>query len=109
MADIARYPLIRHLRSEPNRPRPALPPGRVAATAPASRSGSCRSAAVVEVPLDDRELPFLRGPHRGLPGRGRERRGHVPRARPRGARRRVDFTLDPTGRWTKAPLDKSPA
>src|SRR5512144_2230541 len=84
MATIQRFPLVRHLRSEPTyhvlRYRNGDLRGDGAGLAFWFRP---IATAVAEVPIDDRELPFL--------------------FRVRSA----DFTLDlDTGRWAQAPLEQ---
>ena len=109
MADITTTPFIRHLRAEPTmhvlryrRGRPAGDgPGRTFWFVP-------RNTAVAEVPLDDRELPFL----------FQARSADFQELAVQGAiafrvedpallAQRVDFTIDlRRGTWEQAPLDQ---
>ena len=60
MADIARYPLLRHLRSEPTEHVLRYTAGRLRAEGPGLAFWFRPiDTAVAEVPIDDRELPFL--------------------------------------------------
>ena len=109
MADIRAYPFLRHLRAEPT------------SHVSAYRAGALRKAgtglaiwframntAIVEVPIDDRELPFL------FRVRSRDFQELVVQGvitfrvvDPALLARRVDFSIDlDTGRWTQAPLDQ---
>src|SRR5215208_1457180 len=108
MATIQRFPFLRHLRSEPTYHVLRY------------RRGSLRkdgaglafwfrpiATAVAEVPIDDRELPFL------FRVRSADFQELVVQgvitfrvAQPAALARRVDFTLDlDTGRWAQAPLE----
>ena len=109
MADIATYPLIRHLRAEPTMHVLHYRRGRLV------RDGAGLSfwfrpihTAVAEVPLDDRELPFLFHVRSAdfqevvVQGAIAFRVGD-----PALVAHRVDFTVDVrTGGWTKAPLEQ---
>ncbi|MGZ3438979.1 MAG: SPFH domain-containing protein [Polyangia bacterium] len=109
MAEIRSYPFVRHLRAEPTSWVAFFKNGR--------RKRSERGlafwfaplgASIVEVPLDDRELPFL------LAGRSADFQDvHVNGvvtfrvAEPELLAARVDFSINTrTGRYTSEPLDK---
>src|SRR3712207_2496051 len=109
MATIQRFPLVRHLRSQPTyhvlRYRRGVlrreGPGLAFWFRPAN-------TAVAEVPIDDRELPFL------FRVRSADFQELVVQgvitfrvAEPAALARRVDFTLHlETGRWAQAPLEQ---
>jgi regulator of protease activity HflC (stomatin/prohibitin superfamily) len=109
MATIQRFPLLRHLRSEPTYHVLRY------------RSGDLRrdgaglafwfrpiATAVAEVPIDDRELPFLFRV-RSADFQELAVQGAITFrvAQPAALARRVDFTLDlETGRWAQAPLEQ---
>jgi len=109
MATIQRLPLLRHLRSEPTyhvlRYRRGELRGDGAGLAFWFRP---ISTAVAEVPIDDRELPFL------FRVRSADFQELIVQgvitfrvADPAALARRVDFTLDlDTGRWAQAPLEQ---
>src|SRR5215211_2279548 len=109
MATIQRFPFLRHLRAEPT------------SHVLRHRRGSLRKdgaglafwfrpidTAVAEVPIDDRELPFL------FRVRSADFHELVVQgvitfrvAEPAALARRVDFTLDlDTGRWAQAALER---
>ncbi|MGZ3425890.1 MAG: SPFH domain-containing protein [Polyangia bacterium] len=109
MAEIRSYPFVRHLRAEPTSWVAFFKNGR--------RKRSERGlafwfaplgASIVEVPLDDRELPFL------LAGRSADFQDvHVNGvvtfrvAEPELLASRVDFSINTrSGRYTSEPLDK---
>lgn len=109
MAQITRFPIVRHLRGEPTFHTLYYRKGRLV------RSGRGLSfwfrplsAGLAEVPLDDRELPFL------FHGRSADFQDVIAQGaityRVTDAEMlaaRVDFTIDPaTGRWTKEPLEQ---
>src|SRR6201993_2584315 len=109
VADIKTYPLVRHLRAEPTAQvlryrKGSLPregPGLAFWFAP-------NSAAVVEVPLEDQDLPFL---FRARSADFQELtvQGVITfRVRDPGLiAGRVDFTVDlRTGQWTETPLEQ---
>jgi regulator of protease activity HflC (stomatin/prohibitin superfamily) len=109
MADITTLPVLRHLRSEPTSHvlryrRGAL----VAEGAGLAFWFRPLGAAVAEVPLDDRELPFL------FRVRSRDFQELTVQgvitfrvASPGRLARRVDFTIDlADGRWSEAPIDQ---
>jgi regulator of protease activity HflC (stomatin/prohibitin superfamily) len=109
MADIKTYPLIRHLRAEPTNHVLRF------------RRGDLRSeglgqafwfralgTAVAEVPVDDRDLPFMfharSADFQELTVQGVITFRVVDPAR---VARRVDFSIDlDNGRWTQAPLEQ---
>lgn len=109
MAEIKIYPLVRHLRAEPTSHVLRYVRGELAA-AGAGLAFWFRaiSTAVAEVPIDDRELPFLfrvrSADFQELTVQG------VITFRvsdPLRVARRVDFAIDlSTGRWTQAPLEQ---
>ena len=96
MAYITRFPLVRHLRSEPSRHVLHYAGGRL------KRSGRGLAywfrplpAAIAEVPVDDRELPFL------FHGRSRDYQDVTVQgvitwrvADPEALAARVDFSID---------------
>ncbi len=109
MATIQRYPILRHLRSEPTYHVLRYRRGDL------RRDGAGLAfwfrpidTAVAEVPIDDRELPFL------FRVRSADFQELVVQgvitfrvAQPAALARRVDFTLDlATGRWAQAPLEQ---
>ena len=109
MADITHFPLVRHLRSEPTYHVLRYRKGEL------KRDGAglafwfrAANTAVAEVPVDDRELPFLfrvrSADFQELTVQGviTFRVGD-----PQSLARRVDFTLDlKSGRWAQAPLEQ---
>lgn len=109
MAEVKRYPMLRHLRSEPSRQILQYRRGRLA------KNGRGLafwfhplSTSVAEVPMDDRELPFI------FHGRSRDFQDVVVQGvvsyRVSDAMKiadRVDFTIDlSTGRHLNEPLEK---
>ena len=109
MATIRRYPILRHLRSEPTYHVLRYRRGDL------RRDGAGLAfwfrpidTAVAEVPIDDRELPFL------FRVRSADFQELVVQGvitfrvgEPAALARRVDFTLDlETGRWAQAPLEQ---
>lgn len=109
MADITTLPLLRHLRAEPTMHVLHYRGGRLVRDAP-GRSFWFRpmNTAVAEVPLDDRELPFLFHV-RSADFQEVTVQGAITFrvADPGLLARRVDFTIDlGSGRWTKAPLEQ---
>jgi regulator of protease activity HflC (stomatin/prohibitin superfamily) len=109
MADITRYPLLRHLRSEPTEHVLRYTKGRLSAEGPGLAFWfRAIHTAVAEVPIDDRELPFL----------FRVRSADFQEVAVQGAitfrvtdarklAQRIDFTLDlQTGHWSQAPLEQ---
>ena len=109
MADITPFPLVRHLRSEPTYHVLRYRKGELKSDG-AGQAFWFRpiNTAVAEVPVDDRELPFLfrvrSADFQELTVQG------VITFRvtdPGSLARRVDFTLDlTTGRWAQAPLEQ---
>ena len=109
MATIQRFPLVRHLRSEPTyhvlRYRNGDLRGDGAGLAFWFRP---IATAVAEVPIDDRELPFLFRV-RSADFQELAVQGVITFrvAQPQALARRVDFTLDlDSGRWAQAPLEQ---
>jgi len=109
MAVITRYPLIRHLRVAPTAHVRALRRGRIA------RDGAGLafwflplSAAISEIPLDDRELPLL------FHARTADFQDVTVQATvtyricdPALAAQRIDFAIDTeSGRWRASPLEQ---
>lgn len=109
MAQITRFPLMRHLRAEPTFHTLYYRKGRLV------RSGRGLSfwfrplsAGLAEVPLDDRELPFL------FHGRSADFQDVIAQGvityrvtDPEVLATRIDFTIDPaTGRWAREPLEQ---
>src|SRR3954447_25337627 len=109
MADITTYPLLRHLRAEPTPQVLHSRRGRLAADGPGLTFWFApRHTALAEIPVDDRELPFLfharTADFQDLAVQGAVTFRVVD---PRRLATRVDFTLDlRTGRWTEAPLEQ---
>ncbi|MGK5557732.1 SPFH domain-containing protein [Actinomadura kijaniata] len=109
MADIQRRPFLRHLRGAPTSYVRHLRGGRVAHEGTGiSFWFRPLSAAISEVPVDDRELPML------FHARTADFQDVAVQATvtyrigdPALAARRLDFAIDPgTGRWRSAPLDQ---
>ena len=109
MAEITRFPIMRHLRAEPTAHALHYRKGRLVHSGPGLAFWfRPLSAALAEVPLDDRELPFL------FHGRSADFQDVVAQgvityrvADPEMLAGRIDFTLDPdTGKWTKEPLEQ---
>jgi len=109
MAEIQRYPIIRHLRAEPSFHVLRFARGKLVA----SGRGLAfwfrpLSTSVAEIPMDDRELPFL------FHGRARDFQDTTVQGvvtfrvvDPERAAERVDFALDlATGATLKQPLEK---
>jgi regulator of protease activity HflC (stomatin/prohibitin superfamily) len=109
MADITLRPLVRHLRAEPTAHVLRYRRGTLAADGPGLAFWfRAPRTAVAEVPVDDRELPFLfharTADFQDLAVQGAVTFRVTD---PRLLARRVDFTLDlRTGRWTEAPLEQ---
>jgi regulator of protease activity HflC (stomatin/prohibitin superfamily) len=109
MATIQRFPLLRHLRSEPTYHVLRYRNGDL------RRDGAGLAfwfrpiaTAVAEVPVDDRELPFLFGV-RSADFQELTVQGAISFrvADPKRLAQRVDFTVDlRTGRWREAPLEQ---
>ena len=109
MAEITTYPLVRHFRAEPTahvlRYRKGVLKGVGAGLAFWFRP---TSAAIVEIPLNDQELPFVfharSADFQQLTVQGVITFRFVD---PELVAKRVDFTLDlATGNWTETPLEQ---
>jgi regulator of protease activity HflC (stomatin/prohibitin superfamily) len=109
MAEIKRYPLIRHLRAEPSFHILRFRRGkRVASGRGLAFWFRPLSTSVAEIPMDDRELPFL------FHGRAKDFQDTTVQGvvtfrvvDPERAAERVDFALDlGTGAALKQPLEK---
>jgi len=109
MAQITRTPLVRHLRSEPTMHTLHYRRGRLARSGPGLAFWfRPLSTGVAEVPLDDRDLPFL------FHGRTADFQDVTTQgtityrvAEPERLAARVDFTLDiDTGTFVKTPLEQ---
>jgi regulator of protease activity HflC (stomatin/prohibitin superfamily) len=109
MADIKTLPLLRHLRAEPTAHVLRYKRGHRVSGGPGLTfwfRGD--TAAVAELPVDDRELPFLfharTADYQDLAVQGVI---SFRVADPERLAARVDFTLDlRTGHWTQAPLER---
>jgi len=109
MAEIKRYPLFRHLRSEPTSHVLGYKGGKL------RRDGAGQAfwfrainAAIAEVPIDDRELPFLfhvrSADFQALTVQGVITFRVVD---PQRVARRIDFSIDlGSGRWKQTPLEQ---
>jgi regulator of protease activity HflC (stomatin/prohibitin superfamily) len=109
MAEIKSYPLFRHLRAEPTSHVLGYKRGAL------TRDGSglafwfrAINTAIAEVPIDDRELPFLfhvrSADFQALNVQGVITFRVVD---PQRVARRIDFAIDlRTGRWTQTPLEQ---
>jgi len=109
MADIKTYPLLRHLRTEPTVHVLAYRNGKLKQEGP-GRAFWFRAinTAVAEVPIDDREQPFVfhvrSADFQELTVQGAITYRVVD---PQLLARRVDFSIDlHNGRWTQMPLDQ---
>ncbi|WP_300429550.1 SPFH domain-containing protein [uncultured Nocardioides sp.] len=109
MADIARYPLIRHLRGSGTSHVEQIRNGRtVRAGVGASFWFRPLSAVLNEIPVDDRELPLM------FHARTSDFQDVTVQATityrvtdPAAAAGRIDFSIDPdTGLWRSTPLDQ---
>lgn len=109
MADIARYPLVRHLRGSGTTHVEQIRNGRTIRTGVgASFWFRPLSAVLNEVPVDDRELPLM------FHARTSDFQDVTVQAtityrvtNPATAAGRIDFSIDPdTGRWRSTPLDQ---
>lgn len=109
MADIARYPLVRHLRGSSTTHVEQIRNGRtIRAGVGASFWFRPLSAVLNEVPVDDRELPLM------FHARTSDFQDVTVQATityrvtdPTTAAGRIDFSIDPdTGRWRSTPLDQ---
>lgn len=109
MADIARYPLFRHLRGSSTTHVEQIRDGKtIRAGVGASFWFRPLSAVLNEVPVDDRELPLM------FHARTSDFQDVTVQATitfrvtdPATAAGRIDFSIDPdTGRWRGTPLDQ---
>jgi len=109
MADIARYPLVRHLRGSGTTHVEQIRNGRtIRAGVGASFWFRPLSAVLNEVPVDDRELPLM------FHARTSDFQDVTVQATityrvtdPATAAGRIDFSIDPgTGQWRSTPLDQ---
>jgi regulator of protease activity HflC (stomatin/prohibitin superfamily) len=109
MADIARYPLVRHLRGSGTTHVEQIRNGKtIRAGVGASFWFRPLSAVLNEVPVDDRELPLM------FHARTSDFQDVTVQAtityrvtNPTTAAGRIDFSIDPdTGRWRSTPLDQ---
>lgn len=109
MADIARYPLVRHLRGSGTTHIEQIRNGKtVRSDVGASFWFRPLSAVLNEVPVDDRELPLM------FHARTSDFQDVTVQATvtyrvtdPATAAGRIDFSIDPdTGRWRSTPLDQ---
>src|SRR5437764_7202160 len=109
MADITKYPFLRHLRAEPTSYVRHLRKGRVAHEGPGIAFWfRPLSASLSEVPADDREQPLL------FHGRTSDFQDVTVQAtvtyrvaEPALAATRIDFGIDPVrGAWRAAPLEQ---
>jgi hypothetical protein len=109
MAEIKAYPLIRHLRAEPTAQVLRYHKGALRREGPGLAFWFApNSTAIVEVPLEDQELPFL---FRARSADFQELtvQGVITFrfADPALVARRVDFTIDlRAGQWTETPLEQ---
>lgn len=110
MAEIKTYPLVRHLRAEPTAQVLRYRKGSLRREGPGLAFWfSPNSTAVVEVPLEDQDLPFLFHA-RSADFQELTVQGVITFrfADPGLIARRVDFTVDlRTGEWTEAPLEQA--
>src|SRR5688572_18485580 len=109
MADISAYPFARHLRAEPTSHVLHYRRGVLQREGPGLAFWfRAINTAIAEVPIDDRELPFLfharSADFQELTVQGAI---NFRVALPQRLARRVDFTIDlDSGRWTQAPLEQ---
>jgi hypothetical protein len=109
MAHVTKYPFVRHLRSEPSRHVLQFSSGRL------RRGGRGLAfwfrpltAAIAELPVDDRELPFL------FHARSRDFQDVTVQGvltwrvqAPEVLAERIDFSIDlASGRWRESPLEQ---
>src|SRR6476469_9998356 len=109
MADITRYPIVRHLRGTPTTHVQHLRNGRTI-HAGVGQSFWFRplSAVLSEIPIDDRELPLV------FHARTSDFQDVTVQATvtyrledPAAVAQRIDFSMDPgTGRWRSTPLEQ---
>ena len=109
MADIARYPFVRHLRGTPTTYIQQIRNGKTKRAGVGSAFWFRPLSAVLsEVPVDDRELPLL------FHARSKDFQDVTVQATvtfrlsdPATAASRIDFSIDPeNGRWRALPLDQ---
>jgi regulator of protease activity HflC (stomatin/prohibitin superfamily) len=109
MAEITRYPVLRHFRAEPTAHVLRYRKGAIAKSGPGLTFWFApTSAAIAEVPLDDQDVPFVfharSADFQELAVQG------VITFRftdPALVARRVDFTIDlASGNWTETPLEQ---
>jgi hypothetical protein len=109
MAEIKTYPLFRHLRAEPTSHVLGYRGGALRREGPGQAFWfRAINAAIAEVPIDDRELPFLfhvrSADFQALTVQGVITFRVVD---PQRVARRIDFAIDlSTGRWTQTPLEQ---
>ena len=109
MAEIKTFPIVRHLRAEPTSHVLHYRGGTLRREGPGLAFWFRPiNTAVAEVPVDDRELPFLlharSGDFQELTVQGAI---NFRVEDPQRLARRVDFTIDlATGRWSEAPLEQ---
>jgi regulator of protease activity HflC (stomatin/prohibitin superfamily) len=109
MAEIKTYPLYRHLRAEPTSHVLAYRRGSLTRNGPGQAFWfRAINTAIAEVPIDDRELPFLfhvrSADFQALNVQGVITYRVVD---PQKVARRIDFAIDlKTGRWTQTPLEQ---
>jgi hypothetical protein len=109
MAEIKTYPLFRHLRAEPTSHVLGYRGGALRREGPGQAFWfRAINTAIAEVPIDDRELPFLfhvrSADFQELTVQGVITFRVVD---PQRVARRIDFAIDlNTGRWTQTPLEQ---
>ena len=109
MAEIKKLPLLRHLRAEPTSHVLAYRGGKLRTEGPGQSFWfRAINTAIAEVPIDDRELPFLfhvrSADFQALTVQGVVGYRVVD---PQRVARRIDFAIDlNTGRWTQTPLEQ---
>ena len=109
MAEIKRYPFFRHLRAEPTSHVLGYKSGRLRREGPGQAFWfRAINTAIAEVPIDDRELPFLfhvrSADFQALTVQGVITFRVVD---PQRVARRIDFAIDlDSGRWTQTPLEQ---
>jgi regulator of protease activity HflC (stomatin/prohibitin superfamily) len=109
MAEIKTYPLLRHLRAEPTSHVLDYRGGQLRREGPGQAFWfRAMNTAIAEVPIDDRELPFLfharSADFQQLTVQGVVTYRVVD---PQRVARRIDFAVDlDTGRWTQTPLEQ---
>lgn len=109
MAEIKRYPLFRHLRAEPTSHVLGYKNGALRREGPGQAFWfRAINTAIAEVPIDDRELPFLfhvrSADFQELTVQGVITFRVVD---PQRVARRIDFAVDlDSGRWTQTPLEQ---